>query len=287
MVDKSPDYLMNKGGVFYFTRHVPNDLQQHYERPRIVMCLRTASKKMALKASHALASKLDDFWLKMRISDIDTPASHLLVKGQTKEVFISSAPTLSDSLATYCNLKGKDRAKMFFTAANRNVGYVIQHLGNRPIDTYSSLDAASFRDWLVERDLSSSSISRIFFTVRAVINLMIQENGLNCINGFAKTFLPTNDREKRPPIPKDELRIIQKTCLDLADERRLLIALISDTGMRLSEALGLVWKDVFLDHQYPHVSLVPHPWRPLKTSGSKRLVPLVGVSLEAIKTMHQ
>ena len=57
---------------------------------------------------------------------------------------------------------------MFFTAANRNVGYVIQHLGNRPIDTYSSLNAASFRDWLVERDLSSSSISRIFSTVRAV-----------------------------------------------------------------------------------------------------------------------
>ena len=78
---------------------------------------------------------------------------------------------------------------MFFTAANRNVGYGIQHLGNRPIDTYSSLDAASFRDWLVERNLSSSSISS---TVRAVMNLTIQENGLNCINGFAKTFLPVS-----------------------------------------------------------------------------------------------
>jgi len=64
MVDKSPEYLMNKGGVFYFTRHVPNDLQQHYERPRIVMCLRTASKKAALKASLALVTKLDAFWLK-------------------------------------------------------------------------------------------------------------------------------------------------------------------------------------------------------------------------------
>ena len=99
--------------------------------------------------------------------------------------------------------------------------------------------------------------------------------------------MPANDKEKRPQIPKDELIFIQKTCLDLADERRLLIALISDTGMRLLEALDLVWKDVFLDHQYPHVALVPHSWRPLKTSGSKRLVPLVGVSLEAIKTMHQ
>ena len=94
----------------------------------------------------------------MRIPAIDTPASHLLVKGQKKEVFISSVPTLSDSLATYCRLKGQDRAKMFFTAAHGNFGYVIDHLGDCPIDTYSTLDAASFRGWLVYRDLSPSSI---------------------------------------------------------------------------------------------------------------------------------
>ena len=66
-----------------------------------------------------------------------------------------------------------------------------------------------------------------------------------------------------------------------------MIALISDAGMRLSEALGLVWSDVELNHEYPHVNLVEHPWRHLKTSGSKRLMPLVGVSLEAVKVMHQ
>ena len=43
MVDKDAHYLMNKGGVFYFTRHVPNDLQCHYARPRIVICLKTRS----------------------------------------------------------------------------------------------------------------------------------------------------------------------------------------------------------------------------------------------------
>ena len=66
-----------------------------------------------------------------------------------------------------------------------------------------------------------------------------------------------------------------------------MIALISDTGMRLSEALGLVWSDIELDHEYPHINLVEHPWRHLKTSGSKRLVPLVGASLEALNIMHR
>ena len=169
----------------------------------------------------------------------------------------------------------------------RNIGYVIDHLGDRPLDTYSSSDAASFRDWLIDRGLSISSIRRIFGTVRAVINLTIQEQGLGCANGFSKIYLPDEEAETRQPIPTDELIIIQNKCLKIADERRLLMALISDTGMRLSEALGLVWDDIKLDQQFPHIDLVPHSWRQLKTAGSKRLIPLVGYALEAIKIIHK
>ena len=287
MVSSQCEYLWQKRGVYYFRRKVPNDVQQHYERSQIVICLKTKSKSAAIKASRSIASKLDDFWLQMRISDMDVPASHLLVKGKPKDAFISYASSLSDALATYCSLKGADRTALFFTAAKRNVGYVLEHLGDRPIDTYSSADAASFRDWLIDRGLTTSSISRIFGTVRAVINLTIQEHGLDCRNAFANIYLPKKAEEKRQPIPKHEIIQIQKTRLEVCDERRLVIALISDTGMRLSEALGLVWGDVRLDHEYPHINLVEHPWRQLKTSGSKRLVPLVGASLEAIKVMHQ
>ena len=131
----------------------------------------------------------------------------------------------------------------------------MDHLGDRPIDPYSSADAASFRDWLTKRGLTSSSISRIFGAIRAVINLTIQEHGLACRNAIANIYLPKKEEEKRKPIPKHEILQIQKTCLELADERRLVIALISDTGMRLSEALRLVWSDVVLDHEYPHINL--------------------------------
>ena len=287
MVDKTAHYLMCKGGVYYFTRHVPNDLQRHYEKPRIVMCLKTRNKNSALKASRGLASKLDDFWLQMRISDMEVPASSLLVRNQPKDAFTSCAPKLSDALEKYYKLKGADRAEQFFKAAKRNVSYVIQHLGDRPLDAYYSSDAASFRDWLVNKNLSSSSIKRIFSTIRAVFTLTIQEEGLNCNNAFAKTFLPSDERPKRKSISLKDIKCVQKICLDIADERRLLVAFISDTGMRLSEALGLVWNDVKLDHEYPHVSLVPHPWRPLKTVGSKRLIPLVGAAYEALQIMHR
>ena len=34
MVYNQREYLWLKGGVFYFSRHVPNDVQKHYARSR-------------------------------------------------------------------------------------------------------------------------------------------------------------------------------------------------------------------------------------------------------------
>ena len=252
MVYKSARYLVNKDGVYCFTRHAPNDLQRHYDKPRIAMCLKTRNKISALKASQSRASKLGNLWLQMRISNMDVPAANLLIKGQPKETFTSCAPKLSDALEKYCRLKGKDRGEQFFKAAHRNIGYVIQKLGDRPLDTYSSSEAAALRDWLSSRNNSTPHIKRIFSTICAVMNLTIQENGLSCTNAFAKTFLLSDERPKRASISPEDIKRIQVLCLYVADDRRLLIALISNTGKRLSEALGLVWADIHLDHEYPH-----------------------------------
>ena len=49
-------------------------------------------------------------------------------------------------------------------------------------------------------------------------------------------------------------------------------------------------EDINLDVDIPFVSLKSHPWRPLKTEGSKRDIPLVGKSLwsaKRIKAMSQ
>ena len=153
-----------------------------------------------MKASKSLASKLDNLWLQIRIANMDVSAANLLIKGQPKESFISYASSLSDALATYCSLKGTDRTALFFTSAKRNIGYVLDHLGDRPIDTYSSADAASFRDWLIARGLTISSIARIFGTIRAIINLTIQEHGLDCRNAFASIYLPKKAESKRKNI---------------------------------------------------------------------------------------
>ena len=287
MVDKLPHYLMNKGGVFYFTRHVPADMQMHYSRQRIVICLKTRSHASALKASASIAGKLDEFWLQLRVANMDVPAASLLVKNAVLQSTASQAPTLSEALDKYCTLKGMGKSKLFKTSSERAVNYAIQCLEDKPVDAYSSAEASKFRDWLANRGLSSSSIKRVFASVRAVINLTLREEGIEKTNPFANTYLPVDERPKRKAIPLHDIRKIQRKCLQIQDERRLLIALLSDTGMRLSEALGLTWEDINLDGDVPYINLQPHPWRSLKTSGSKRLLPLVGVALAAVKVMHK
>ena len=205
MVDKNAHYLMRKGRVYYFTRHVPNDLSEQYNTPRIVVCLKTRNKKSALKASKSMAGKLDDFWLQLRVANMDIPAADKLTIQQPLKHSKSYAPTLSDALERYCRLRGGNRSELFFTAAHRNVGYVIERLGDRSLNSYSSGDAAKFRDWLIDKGLSTSSIRRIFSTIRAVFNLTIHEDGLNCKNAFANTFLPTDERPRRLSISTEHI----------------------------------------------------------------------------------
>ena len=88
---------------------------------------------------------------------------------------------------------------------------------------------------------------------------------------------------KRRPIPLSNIYKIQEKCRNQDDELRWIIALLSDTGMRLGEAIGLLKSDIVLDGDNPFIDLKPHLWRRLKTPGSKRQIPLVGASLWAAR----
>jgi integrase len=127
-------------------------------------------------------------------------------------------------------------------------------------------------------------VKRVFASVRSIVNLSIKEYGLSCENAFTQTFIPDkNDVTKRPPIPAENLFAIQNRCREVDDDLRWLIALISDSGMRLAEAAGLLKTDILLHHEIPHINLQPHAWRQLKTGNSQRLIPLVGTSLWAAR----
>ena len=99
--------------------------------------------------------------------------------------------------------------------------------------------------------------------------------------------MPEADSKKRVSIPVETIREIQQACYQIDDDRRWLIALISDTGMRLAEAAGLHIDDLHLEEEIPYVDIRPHLWRSLKTKGSQRQIPLVGASLWAAQRIKE
>ncbi len=273
----SPHHVMNRAGIYYYVRRIPADLKQHYSVKRLCFSLRTKSHSQAMRTALSVHQRLEDYWLGLRLQQMDIPAVHLVKTDDVED----TSPLMMDAVEMYLSIKGKDD-RTFIRTARRNGEYVAKVLGNRPITSYSSSETAQFRDWCFEQGMNINTVKRVFASVRSIINLTMREHGIEGSNAFSGTFMPDRgDASTRQPTPPDKLRVIQQRCQTTDDEPRWLVALISDTGMRLSEAAGLAREDILLDADIPHVIIRPHPWRRLKTKGSERMLPLVGASLWA------
>ncbi len=272
-------YVSQRDGIYYYIRRVPNDVRQHYASPRISFSLKTKSQHCAVRAASSVSQRLEDYWLGLRLQQMSIPAIHLVKTDDVED----TSPLMADAVEMYLSIKGKDD-RTFIRTAKRNGEYVSKVLGNRPITSYSSSEAAQLRDWCFKQGMNINTVKRVLASVRSVINLTMREHGIEGSNAFSGTFMPDRgDASTRQPIPTEKLKFIQQRCQATNDEPRWLVALISDTGLRLSEAAGLARDDIVLDADIPHVIIRPHAWRLLKTKGSERTLPLVGASLWATK----
>ncbi|MDA9931073.1 tyrosine-type recombinase/integrase, partial [Alphaproteobacteria bacterium] len=286
MTYNQSSYIRVRFGVYHFVRRVPADVKQHYRSDRVSISLRTKSAKTATRSAQSISQRLDDYWHGLRLQKMDVPALHLVINNS--DDVIDDSPTMMEAVDIYLRLKSDKQTPTFIRAAKRNGRYVAEALGNRPITSYSSSDAAAFRDYLFDKGLALGSVKRIFGSVRSIINLVMQEYGIDGANGFAKTYMPEkDDSQDRQPIPPEKLIKLQQACVKADDEMRWLLAIISDTGMRLSEAAGLHKDDIILDAPIPYINLQRHLWRRLKTKGSARHVPLIGASLWAARRLQQ
>ena len=271
MYKDAAHYVCRRNDIFYYVRRVPLDVRRHYASSRISFSLRTKSFNAALRTAHSVSQRLEDYWLGLRLQQMDVPAIHLVEVDSTN----NASPSIMEAVELYLSINGKE-GTTFKRTARRNAEYVSKVLGNRPITLYSSSEAAQFRDWCLEEGMTVSTVKRVFGSIRAIINLVMREHGIEGSNAFSGTFMPDRvDVSTRQSIPIEKLKVIQQRCQTTNDEPRWLVALISDTGMRLSEAAGLAREDIVLDADIPHVTIRPHSWRRLKTKGSERTLRLL------------
>jgi hypothetical protein len=149
------NHVLYRDGVYYYVRRVPYDLTFHYDVKRLCFSLKTKSASAAVRASKSINQRLEDYWLGLRLQNMDIPAIQV-VRGSND--LQNSTIHLSEACELYLRLKGVGKDKVFIRTANRNTGYVTKLLGNKPISSYSSNEAAKFRDWCIEKGMRIKAV---------------------------------------------------------------------------------------------------------------------------------
>lgn len=212
--------------------------------------------------------------------------------------------TLEDARKLYVRerLRGGDGVEVRAEKArlDRVFGRVASAMGatylNRPLDRLVREDARKVRDYLLRLPkngggtLAPATVRRELKTLSAVVNYGLTEfdlghvkspfDDLHVDGGGGDEADRTPDAYLRDSLPKG---VVDATRDLLKGDLRLIWRLLAGTGCRLGEVRGLRAEDVNLTHAIPHLRIVPHPGRRLKTKASRRNVPLVGDALEAAK----
>ena len=226
----------------------------------------------------------------LRPNDVQNPFEHEALR------LLNERPEerrvlLSDALERYLSEHKNGQDLRFARDTRRAIDLVIQIVGDLPLQNYTREYARAVRDALVPGH-STATVRRRLDSISAVFNLGRREfNLVWAANPFERMPIQKEgqDAEKRLPFTHDELATISSSCLKENDDIRWIVAMQLSSGARPGEIVGLRREDVLLNHEIRHIHIRPHEklGRSLKTPGSERLVPLIGLALWAAKQAMQ
>tara|TARA_Y100001935_G_scaffold243925_1_gene235842 strand:- start:825 stop:1139 length:315 start_codon:yes stop_codon:yes gene_type:complete len=103
------------------------------------MNLKTKLITTARRVAKSIDQRLRDYWMEIRLKKLDIPAIKLV---QPDRLANDNSHTLSEAVELYLKLKSKNKDKVFIRTSYRNTRYVIQALGDGPINSYLTADVA-------------------------------------------------------------------------------------------------------------------------------------------------
>ena len=173
----------------------------------------------------------------------------------------------------------------------RAIATFIKVVGDKPISAITRDDALDLRKYFQDRIIAGAikiyTANRQIGSLNRMMTAVIDSKRLKFQSPFAGTRIAGQHREEEQRIAY-EPKFIQDRLLapgalaGMNAEARHVIYLLTETGLRLSEAVNLSRDTIRLDCDMPHV-LVRPDGRRLKAAGSRREIPLVAVALEAMK----
>lgn len=165
----------------------------------------------------------------------------------------------------------------------------VKVVGNKVLADITRDDMLNFRDWwqkrLVKEGLSAGSANKDVGYVEAILRRVTEMKRLGLVLPFGGMTFKEDDKKTRLPFSEGWIRtrLLAPDALDgLNEQARDLFFALVNTGARPSEIAGLQADHIKLDAPVPHI-VIAADGKKVKTATSKRAIPLVGVSLEAMK----
>lgn len=208
--------------------------------------------------------------------------------------------TVQQALKQFWNLahdrtigKSEDQLRRWKNPRIKAIGNFIKLIGNKELAEITADDMLDFRQWWLDRivadGLTANSANK---DITYVINILKTVNtmkrlGLNL--PLSDLTIKEGEKRTRPPFSVAWIReklLAPGALAGLNTQARCILLGMINTGYRPSEGAGLLAEHIRLDCDVPHISIEP-VGRQLKSASSKRIIPLVGVSLEAFRECPQ
>jgi integrase len=161
-------------------------------------------------------------------------------------------------------------------------------LGDVDIANVERDDALEFRDWwqdrIVDDGATPNNANKDISYISTAFQTIIDRKRLPLVNHF-KGLRFVQSENHRPPFSVEWIKenFTEDVLTGLNEQARDIFLVLVNTGCRPAEVAGLEPADIDLSGNIPHIKIRPNATRALKNLVSARDIPLVGISLTAMR----
>lgn len=185
--------------------------------------------------------------------------------------------------------KSDDQIRRWENPRKKAVANFIKTVGDLDIAEIVTADMMKFRAWLADLILSGkvteNSANKDLVHLVATIQDVARANDIKLKFNSERLMFKQGKPNTRPPFSRIWItdHLLAAGALDgLNAEARCIMLGMINTGYRPSEGAMLTAAHIRLDANVPHIK-IEAVGRTLKTDSSERIIPLVGISLEAFR----
>ena len=218
-------------------------------------------------------------------------AAALLGTAKEPEITVSRALDLYWGLtADKTRGKSDDQLRRWRNPRIKAIKNFLAVVGDKAISEISGDDMLDFRAWWFDKmeaeGLTPNSANKDLIHLGDVLKTVNKMKRLGLVLPLSDLSFKEGEAKQRPPFSDSWIRdkLLAHGALDgLNDEAKAILLTMVNTGARPSELAGLTADQIKLNSNVPHISIEPGE-RQLKSKNARRVIPLVGVSLEAMRS---